>query len=239
MQGPNELEVTSNKTRRIALLALIINGIESLIGGYGCRRVRARITDDELTICYSFCDEEPEEGYELDEALNHGLLSSYTLDRCNEGVKLRKLYEEIANELIKTSSSLLSSYALRTKVEGIEYMLVIFRNGLALLLRGEKNKVVIPAVKAVASVHTHPSGCIPSPHDVRSLINNLLEGGAGGGVISTDCKLFILRSGPFTEDDYLAISRFRRDLSSRNIELLKQRFSEGSISQNLRIYLLR
>jgi len=239
LHEPRELEVTSRKTKRIALLTLIINGIESLIGGYGCREVKAVLNNDEVTICYRFCDEEPEEGYELDEALNHGLLSSYTVDQCDEGIELRKLYDYVANELIKASSSILSSFALRTSVEGIEYMLVIFRDGLALLLRGERNKVVIPAVKAVASVHTHPEGCIPSPHDIRSLINNFLDGGIGGGIISTDCKLFILRSGPFTENDYLAISKFRKELSSRDIDALKQRFSEGSISQNLRIYILR
>ena len=239
MYGPKELEVTSRKTKRIALLALIINGIESLVGGYGCRGVRAKLNNDELTVCYRACDEEPEEGYELDEALNYGLLSSYTLDECDEGITLGKLYYNVANELIRTSASILSSFALRTRAEGIEYMLVIFRDGLALLLRGERNKVVIPAVKAVASVHTHPEGCVPSPHDIRSLINNFLEGGIGGGIISTDCKLFILRSGPFTEDDYLAISRFRKELGARNINFLKQRFAEGTISQNLRIFILR
>lgn len=238
MQGPRELEVTSRRTRRIALLTLIINGIESIIGGYGCEGVRVRLLNNELTLCYSSCDERPNEGYELDEALDYGLLSGYTLSRCGEGVRLSRLYDEVADELIKTSTSILSSYSLRTKIEGTEYMLIIFRSGLALLLRGEKNKVVIPAVKAVASVHTHPYGCVPSPHDVRSLINDLLEGGIGGGIISTDCRLFILRSGPFTEEDYISISRFRKDLSSQDIEALKLKFAEGAVSQNLKIYVL-
>ena len=235
---PREIEITSRRSKKLALLCLVINGLESLVGGYGCTDIRASIEGSKIHICYRDCQEEIDNGYELDEAVDYGLISSYSINKCGEGLKLQTLYNRALDQLVRFTTSYLSTYALRTMVEGVEYMVLVLRNGRALLLRGTKNRVIIPGVKALVSAHTHPQGCIPSPHDIRSFINMLLEGGFGSGIISNECKLFIVRSGPFLEEDYVALSKFRGILSSRDISKIRNIISRGIIGKNLKIFLI-
>ncbi len=234
-----EFEVTSAKTRKLAMLNLMINALETLAGVWGCRDLKVALEDDEALICYRSCEEPPEGGYELDEAVDRGLLRHYSITSCDRGEELQRLYKKASDLFIRLATSHLTSPAVRTRAEGIEYMFIILRDGRALELEGDVNKVIIPNVKAVASAHTHPYGCMPSPHDIRTLINLLLDGGLGGGIISLDCKLFILREGPFLEEDYIALSRLRSALSSRNAKELKDFLSHGKVGKNIRVYLIR
>ncbi|MCD6324370.1 MAG: hypothetical protein J7L55_04600 [Desulfurococcales archaeon] len=236
--GIKEFEVTSERTRRLALLTLVIDALESFAGGFGCRGLRYSIIGGEVKICYSECDEEVDQGYELEDAVNAGLIESYSIERCSEGAKFSKIYEEAADLLIKVSTSYLSSYVVRTQLTGTEYMFIVLRDGRAILLEGERNKVIVPRIKYIASAHTHPEWCIPSPHDVRSWINQFLDGGLGAGIVAPKCRFFIIKSGPFTEDDYVEISRFRVKLSSRDTEGINEVIRNGRIGSNLRVYLI-
>ncbi len=236
--GVKEVEITSWRTKKIALLTLVINALESFAGGFGCKDLRYSIRESGVRICYSACEEEVDEGYELDDAVNYGLIKEYSIRKCNEGNKHRKIYEEASNLFIKAVTSYLSTYVARTQAIGIEYMFLVLRNGRGFILEGEKNRVVIPGIKSVASAHTHPEWCLPSPHDVRSWINLLLEGGFGAGIVSPKCRFFLVKTGPFTEEDYIEISRFRGKLSSKDFKKIDEALRAGKIGENLRIYLI-
>ncbi len=236
-------EVTSSRTRRIALLNLVINGFESIIGEYGCRDLRALLPEVNgvLEIHYSGCEETPEEGFELDAAVEYGLIEDYRFSESYsglEGLSISDLYREAAELVRKEVTSTLSPYALRCALTNVEYMLVILQNGSAAILEGERNKVSIPLTKASVTAHTHPRGCIPSPHDIRSLINLLFEGGLGSAIISTECGLLMIRKGPFTEDDLIALSKMRDSLSGKDLNELRNLLSSGVVGRNIMIKLI-
>jgi len=233
-------EVTSSRTKEIALLNLVINGIESVIAEYGCEFIGVELPEapgGELIVYYSDCEELPEEGFELDQAVEYGLIREYEFTPGKDGKKLQELYRRVRELIVKEVTSTLAPYTLKCALTEVEYMLVILQNGSAALLEGERDRVVIPNVKASLSAHTHPRGCTPSPHDLKSLINLLFEGGLGSAIISTECGLLIVRDGPFTEDDLLALSRLRDSLSGRDVEPLKKALREGRVGPNLMVAL--
>jgi len=234
-------EVTSSRTKEIALLNLVINGAESVIAEYGCEFIGVELPETpggKLIVYYSNCEELPDEGFELDQALKYGLIREYEFTLGKNGKKLRELYKRVRELIIKEVTSTLAPYALKCALTKVEYMLVILQNGSAALLEGERDKVVIPNIKASLSAHTHPKGCIPSPHDLKSLINLLFEGGLGSAIISTECGLLIVRDGLFTEDDLLALSKLRDSLSGRDVEPLNKALREGRVGPNLMIALI-
>jgi len=234
-------EVTSSRTKKIALLNLVINGIESIIAEYGCGFVGTELPKDlgdKLVIYYSDCEELPEEGFELDQALEYGLINEYEFTLGKDGLGLRELYRKARELVIKEVTSTLSPYTLKCALTEVEYMLVILQNGSAALLEGERDRVIIPNVRASLSAHTHPRGCTPSPHDLKSLINLLFDGGLGSAIMSTECGLLLIRDGPFTEDDLLALSRLRDSLSGRDIEPLRKSLREGRVGPNLLVTLI-
>ena len=238
MNWPREFEVTSPWTLKLATLNLVINGMESIIGEWGCNGLRAVIDAYGVTICYEWCDGTPDQGFELDEAKEHGLIREYSIKRCTRGTPLSELYTLASSLFIRESSLMLSTYALRTRVEGTEFMLVVLQNGRAAILMGERNKVVIPQIKASVSAHTHPRGCTPSPHDIKSLVNLLFDGGLGAGIVSTDCSLYIVREGPFTENDLISLNHLRDDLSAKDVDMVREVFKRGTIGDNLRIHIV-
>ncbi len=234
-------EVTSSRTREIALLNLVINGAESIIAEYGCTSVGVELPESpggELIMYCSNCEEFPKEGFELDQAVEYGLIEDYEFVLGKGGRGLRELYRRARELAVKEVTSTLAPYALKCALTEVEYMLVILQNGSAALLEGERDRVVIPNIKASLSAHTHPRGCTPSPHDLKSLINLLFEGGLGSAVISTECGLLIVRNGPFTEDDLLALSKLRDSLSGRDVEPLKEALREGRVGPNLMVTLI-
>jgi len=234
-------EVTSSRTKEIALLNLVINGVESIIAEYGCGFVGIELPESpggRLRIYYNKCEELPEEGFELDQAVEYGLIEEYEFTPGIRGRDPRELYRRARELIVKEVTSTLTPYALKCALTEVEFMLVILQNGLAALLEGERDRVVIPNVKASLSAHTHPRGCTPSPHDLKSLINLLFEGGLGSAIISTECGLLLVRDGPFTEDDLLALSKLRDSLSDRDVELLKKSLQQGRVGSNLVITLI-
>lgn len=237
-----EVEVTSTWSLKLALYNHLINGLESVIAEYECSDISIVLPWthgsqelSELIVCYSKCSEVPYEGFELNNIVKYKLADRYEFRQCYEGLHLDELYSQALDLYLRNVPSYLRSYSIRTALEGIEYMLVVLQNGRAVLLEGERNKVVIPSVKTVASAHTHPKNCIPSPHDIRSLANILLDGGLGASIVSPDCILTIFRSGPFTEDDYLALTSLIKNLKKNPVDELGQLLARGVLGKNLRI----
>ncbi|MCD6428407.1 MAG: hypothetical protein J7L12_02180 [Desulfurococcales archaeon] len=237
-----EVEVTSTWSLKLALYNHLINGLESVIAEYECTDVSVVLPESyesqklsELIVCYTGCSEAPYEGFELDNIVRYELADRYEFKQCYEGLRLSELYSQALDLYLRNVPSYLRSYSIRTALEGIEYMLVVLQNGRAVLLEGERNKIVIPSVKTVASAHTHPKNCIPSPHDIRSLTNILLDGGLGASIISPNCILTIFRNGPFTEDDYLALTSLIKNLRRNPIDELGQLLARGVLGKNLRI----
>jgi len=240
--GRKEVEVTSTWSLRLALYNHLINGLESIIAEYECESISVVLPEvmqskgfSNIVVCYGRCRETPYEGFEINNAVRYGLAEEYMFKHCYDGWSLNKLYSQSLNLFLRNVPSFLRSYSIRTALEGIEYMLVVLQNGRAVLLEGEKNKVVIPSVKAVVSAHTHPRNCIPSPHDIRSLTNILLEGGLGASIVSPNCVFTIFRKGPFTENDYLALASFTRNLRKSTLNELGQLLARGTLSRNLRV----
>ncbi len=235
-----EYEVTSRSTEVLALVNHLINGLESLMAEYGCRNLLVEgdevgpLLRTSVSICASECEEFPTEGFELELAKKYGLIRDYSFTTsCNRGISLRSLYGHVRRLAERELVSILKSYALRTAFEGVEYMLVVLQNGRALILEGEVNKVTIPLVKATASLHTHPRGCVPSPHDIRSSTHVFLDGGLVAGITSPQCSLLIFRSGPFTEEDYLGLIKFKDMLGDEDVDSIRSVISKGVLGPNL------
>jgi len=235
-----EVEITSTWSLKLAFYNHLINGLESIIAEYGCSDVGVTLLDTELpslefVVCYSNCDEVPHEGFELNNILEYGLAKEYTFRYCREGLHLNDLYSKALDLYLSNVLSYLHPYSIRTAIEGIEYMLLVLKNGRAVLIEGEKDKVIVPSIKLVASAHTHPKNCIPSPHDLRSIINILLEGGLGASVVSPNCTLTIFRNGPFTEDDLIAITTFMRKLRKSTANDIASFLTKNTLGRNLKV----
>ena len=238
-------EVSGEWSRKLAALTLLANAIESIIAEYGCSRICVMeprdlndVIHEDLVLCYDGCEEIPTKGFELDEMKSLGLISKYEFVPCptssfkciSESTVLSYV-SRYFNDMV----SYVRSYALKTALEGREYIVVILRNGRAALLEGEEGKVQLPDIGIIASAHTHPRGCIPSPHDVRTLINTLFNGGAGIAITSVDCTLKLIRCGPFTEDDFIELQKFRSHLRKGDLSKVREVIKRGYVSKNVKV----
>ena len=136
------------------------------------------------------------------------------------------LYEYSSRKFMEFANNLLKPHTFNTDRDGIEFFLAIFNNGKGVLLEGSKLRVMVPAIKAYYTAHTHPRNCIiPSSKDIRSLIDLFTYGGIASAIITSSTSLCIYRKGPFTLEDYEALiyaSRAKPRNISKFSELLKQ-----------------
>jgi len=231
-------EITDSSSRALALLGLFVAGLEAVIAEYGCSSAGVSAYPREAlgSVVRVHCvgGEGPmDQLFDFEEAVEAGLIEDAVPSREPPPVTLRALYARIPREVGRYASSALSSYASRTAFEGIEYMVVVLRNGRAALLEGEVEKVRIPYVRHVADAHTHPRWCFPSAPDIESLTNLLLDSGLGSAIVSPECTLVMARDGPFTEDDYLALAELRNSIRGRDYEPLKEALSRGRAGENV------
>ncbi len=231
-------EVTDSSSKALALLGLFVAGLEAVIAEYGCSLagvsayprdalgavVRVHCVGGEGTIGQLF---------DFEEAVEAGLIEGVEASTEPPPVSLQALYSRVPREVGRYAAFTLSSYAARTAFEGIEYMVIVLRNGRAALLEGEVERVRIPYVRHVADAHTHPRWCFPSAPDVESLMNLLLDSGLGSAIVSPECTLVMARDGPFTEDDYLALAELRNSIRGRDYEPLKEAVSVGRVGKNV------
>jgi len=244
MRVHQEYDISGEWSKRLSLIVNLINILEGIKGDFECNDVTIcnptdlnELLGSTITICINKCIDAPSELQELSRLINFGLINDYKVrvnQGMSEGISINELYRE-AMDYFDEVFDYLDSYLLRTYLEGIEYMVLVLTNGRALLLEGERGKVVVPARNVIASAHTHPRGCLPSPYDIRSLINIFFEGGIGLGIKSKDCTLKIVRVGPFTEKDYIELAIFRNILRKNNLETIKEIIERGFIGDNIKI----
>jgi len=244
MRIHQEYDVSGEWSRRLSLLINLINILESIKADFECRNVlicdpidESELLGSSITICVNECMEIPNKVQELGRLIDYELISDYKVrieQEVSEGLSVEELYYKAVNRF-DDLFDYLDSYLLKTYLEGLEYMVLVLINGKALLLEGERGKIVVPVKGVLASAHTHPRGCLPSPHDIRSLIHILFEGGLGLGIKSKDCTLKIVRMGPFTERDYVELAIFRNVLRKSDLEIIKEVIRKGVIGDNIKI----
>lgn len=232
------MEITDSSSKALTLLGLFVAGLEAVIAEYGCSLAGVSAYPREAlgSIVKVHCvgGEGPlDHLFDFEEAVEAGLIEGLETSREPPPVSLQSLYSRIPREVGGYAASTLSSYAARTALEGVEYMIVVLRNGRAALLEGEVEKVRIPYLRHVADAHTHPRWCFPSAPDIESLMNLLLDSGLGSGIVSPECTLVMARDGPFTEDDYIALAELRNRIRGGDYDALKEVISVGRVGKNV------
>ncbi len=213
-------EVTSRTSRLLALINHLVNGIESLIMDCQCREGYLDIDlndvegllGGEVPVYLNGCIYKPDKLFELRRLIDYGLVNNVLIRLGSVGIRYGVLYNIAFNIIDRDLITYIRDISLRASLTGIEYMYVVLDDGKAVLIEGDVDKVVIPKVNSVLSIHTHRYGCLPSPNDLKSLTELLFDGGLGAGIVSPECYLLIYRVGPFTEDDYIAIKNLRGSL---------------------------
>jgi len=237
------VEVDERWTHLIAVFYYVEGALYELVEDFGCVNPRMRVRNDASASFIEYCcekiSEKPGELVSLEEGKENEVISGYEYsdDTCSMGEDpYTLLNKKVVKEVLSKSIELLTPYTHITSQTGIEYLLTVLSNGRGYLIEGEENKIVVPMSKALFSLHTHPNNCLLSPHDVRSLSNTLMYRGIGGGVISRDCYLVLIRSGPFTEEDLMNLVKFREALRRMRIDELNDYIGRGSVGTNLRIH---
>jgi len=245
-------EVTGEWSKKLALLTHLVNILEGIrsdfecMDSYICEPLNLdEVLGSSIRICTYKCNlelrNEDLRAY-FDELVRYELINDFRVKHLtykpsiNEVITRNDIYSKLSS-LFDELFSYLGSYVLRTSIEGIEYMVIVLRNGKAALLEGERNSISIPNVGVIASAHTHIKGCLPSPHDVRSLMHMLFDGGIGLGIMSRECLLKIIRVGPFTEDDYYELALFRNYLRRHDVDSLRSYLGKGFIGRNIRLFI--
>jgi len=188
--------------------------VESVIADYECKEVGVdervlnpeEVLGSEINIYVSGCREEVSKLFELSNLTSYGLVSDVVISNGFGGINYRNLYTISLNVLESKVIPIMRGYSLKTFKSGVEYMLIILKSGRALMLEGDVDRIRVPKVESVLTIHTHRRGCLPSPQDIKSTIEVLFDGGLGTAVTSLECYSVILRVGPFTEDDYITIN---------------------------------
>jgi len=139
------------------------------------------------------------------------------------------LYEHSSRKFMELANNLLKPHTFNTDRNCVEFFLAIFSNGKAVLLEGERLRIMVPTIKAYYTAHTHPRNYImPSSKDVRSLIDLFTYGGVASAIITSSTSLCIYRKGPFTLEDYETLIRVSR-IKPKNINELNELLRQSNI----------
>ncbi|MEO3993808.1 MAG: hypothetical protein QN229_05865 [Desulfurococcaceae archaeon TW002] len=236
------VEISEKWTSLVAMFYYVEGALYELVEDYECLNPKVRIEYGTRAPVIEYCCEKiveiPNELVSLEEGKENNVMTEYRYnsEACERGEELYSILNKITNHVLVRSIELMTPYTYATIHSGIEYLLIVLSNGKGFLIEGEENKVAVPMSRALFSLHTHPSNCLLSPHDVRSLSNTLVYRGIGGGVVSKDCYLILVRSGPFTEEDLMELMRFKDALRKIRINDLNRYLERGFVSTNLRIH---
>lgn len=236
------IEISEKWTSLIAVFYYVEGALYELVEDYECVSPKIRIERYAGAPVIEYCCEKiaevPSELVNLEEGKENNVIAGYKYrgEGCRESEEPYSLLNKIVNQVLVKSIGLMTPYTRTTSQSGVEYLLVVMSDGKGYLIEGEENRIVVPMSRALFSLHTHPSNCLLSPHDVRSLSNTLMYRGIGGGVVARDCYLILVRSGPFTEEDLIELIRFRDALRKMRVDELNHYLMKGSVSTNLRIH---
>lgn len=233
----SEVEVTSTTSKVVALINHLINGIEALMADCNCSEAYVvadlsnplNLVGSDVTVYLDGCEYRPDTLFELSKLLDYGLLNGIEVREGSSGINYRILYEVVLDVILNNLITFMVSKALKTSLDGIEYMYLILFNGRALLLEGDVDRITIPKVSTSFTIHTHRYDCVPSVSDLKTAIEVLFDGGLGIGVVSPKCYSLILRVGPFTEDDYVTLNNLNKTL----VRISSTSIGRRSLSENV------
>ncbi|MEM0373528.1 MAG: hypothetical protein QXO96_03120, partial [Sulfolobales archaeon] len=124
----------------------------------------------------------------------------------------RYLYSYTANLFIEFIRKYMLEFANNTINTGIEYLLILLRDGKFLILEGDENKVQIPFPDGLATVHTHPGICLFSEKDLETADYLFSRGYFIIGVMNNTCISIIYRNGVYTLEDKEMLIKFYKKL---------------------------
>lgn len=212
-----ELDVTSSKTRFLALLNNLINGIEFLISDCECDNCLVALPDvhDEHYIVeleFVGCRYDAQAYLPRDlryiEEFKLGTLSFGEV--LGNSVEFRDLYSIARKLIFELATENLLRFSIETQLTGYEYALICNRNGSAVIISGERNKLVFPKVPLPAFIaHIHRYTALPSSKDLEQALDVLSNGGLAIVILTTSRYSMISRIGPMTEEDYESLCLFR------------------------------
>jgi len=149
--------------------------------------------------------------------------SRYTSDdvRVVEGspppsaIGIRDAYDFFVGFSLLRLSKTMQSLLARTIEARREHALVLSSEGpVAAVLEGEKDRIVLPEIKACVFVHTHPYGsCTPSKSDLKASYTFFLNGGILEAIASPQCIWALWRGWLLGERDLEALIELERSLN--------------------------
>jgi len=121
----------------------------------------------------------------------------------SEGLRFRFIYEVLPKLVISLDLDMLRELALITTRGGVEFIALYMEGGSLLVLEGDRYKVTIPSLEALAAIHTHPDGgCGLSEADVKSAAHALADLALFEAVVTPSCAFYIARIGFLDEPDF-------------------------------------
>jgi|GEM_PF-752929 hypothetical protein len=119
------------------------------------------------------------------------------------GFKLRSIYEVLPKLVISLDLGMLRELSLITTRSGIEFIALYMEDGSLVVLEGDRHRVTIPSLEALAAVHTHPDGgCGLSEADVRTAAYALADLELFEAIVTPSCTFYIARIGFLGESDF-------------------------------------
>ncbi len=242
------LEKETRRSREVSRLYRALEVLEYVEEDLGCDDPHIRdLSDREIDIYVSRCSE-PE--HILKEVLRE--LEDMTGFRiritrsAGYGPGIKDLYISIGGLVERDMLDLLKPLALETaRRGGIEYMAILLKSGIWIILEGERHRVRVPWIgESIAIAHTHPpEGCIPSRPDLESCLELLSSGGISCGVISIRCFFILQLGSPLSIECYehlmRVVNRYEDILGEiRSAESFTQLFRERCDSIKLTLSLL-
>jgi len=143
------------------------------------------------------------------------------------------IYRELGGLVEEDMLDLLKPLALETaRRGGVEYMGILTKEGLWILLEGERHRVRAPWLEeSIAIAHTHPPGsCIPSRPDLESCLELLSSGGVLCGIVSVGCSFTLHLVSPLPLECYEHLMR----VINRYYDMVEEARSPGEVIEMIR-----
>jgi len=207
-----QIIIENHDAKEIAFLSRLINMIEDVIDDAECRTVyinRGIVEghEDKVIIEPIECSYDPSESIEIFSKrwnIDNALIGKGDYD-------YKILYSLIPRKYMSSLHYLLRTYLAKSLSLGHEYYLAVLFDGKAVLLEGERYRIVIPYINHCLSAHTHPtSHSIPSVNDLRTILAVLINRGLLHSIEAVNSTLLIYRKAPLTINELMILRKIER-----------------------------
>ncbi|QOR93974.1 hypothetical protein IMZ38_04845 [Thermosphaera chiliense] len=199
-------EISNKYTRRIGLLYRSILFVEDFIEDAECENVYVEPLNETLLINPVNC------AGEVDNSVNH-YSSIYELNVRISPVNrsFKELYMDIVKLYAEGLRPVIRSKLSLTIENRLEYFMGVTPKGVGFLLEGDVEKVRIPWVNTVLTVHTHPEEHpFPSLTDLETMVGSFTSRGIAHGIEAYTAGLIIYRVKPITLEELLFIKNIKK-----------------------------